>query len=122
MRFRHVVDPNTETDRTAHASAVVVDDVPVFDCRQRQMGWLIDSARARSSMGDSSTGFMHYCMNAAVRWSPRGVEENNALLNANSLRRIPVADPQGRISGIVVLPGATRKAEAIVETPLRGTS
>lgn len=111
-----------EPDSCGLFSVVDTDDVPVFDCSKRQIGWLAGSAQARLSWDDGSARFMHYCMNAAVRWNQSGIgcDDDHSLTDAPSLRRIPVIDARARICAVVILRGETRPIEAGVESPSFG--
>lgn len=116
---RQGVESLPDTDAIASLPAEGNGDVPVFDHLQRQLGWLIDSAKARLSLGASSPGFMQYCMNAAVRWyaADDGCDQLEPLRSATSVRRIPVTDAQGRVCGVVVLPSTASPPKSLDPRP-----
>lgn len=101
---------------------IKIGDVPVFDRRRRQVGFIAAPVERTGGHGLTSAQCMSHCMNEAVSWlrDETGEDEVNRLVGTVSLSRVPLMDNNNQICGIVILGAACPGPEKKACPPARG--
>lgn len=111
---RHGLRPSMATQH------VDVGDVPVFDHRQKQVGFIPAPPDITGAVEINPAQWMSHCLNDAVSWTLQDSDDGEItrLIGALGLR-VPLVNPSQQICGIVVLEASIRPGQIVTSSAVR---
>ncbi|MEO8778369.1 MAG: hypothetical protein ABI389_06815 [Rhodanobacter sp.] len=104
--------PRDWSDAHVAAQHVEVGDVPVFDQRHRQVGFIPCRADIVDDVDLTAARWMSHCMNDPVSWWQQAIDadEVSRLVGTANLHRVPLVNNNNQVCGVVVLDATARPA------------
>ena len=96
-------------DRSVVMQSVDVGEVPVFDHRHQQVGFIPAPANVADGVEVTAAQWMSHCMNDPVSWTAQAIDDGEISRRVGALgQRVPLVNESHQIRGIVVLEAPVR--------------